>query len=264
MFSADQRREFETVGYVRIPHAVDRDVVATMHAHAWELLEAKGYRRDDPATWSLPWSPHVGAGMVSKLQNMTSAGQGPESSPAVRAALDAIFDGTPRSEPAGWGQALVTLPVDAAEWLVPRQIWHFDHLYTQPGEIRGVNVFLLMDDIEPRGGGTAVVRNSPQLMDRILAEGATFTKLSQQNRRFLAADEWTRGLKVGADEWCAERNAAYLGDTVAHGVNVRVEELHGAAGDVFVCHPALAHAPSMNVSDRPRFMRAQRFFARGG
>jgi ectoine hydroxylase-related dioxygenase (phytanoyl-CoA dioxygenase family) len=39
---------------------------------------------------------------------------------------------------------------------------------------------------------------------------------------------------------------------------MRVDELCVSAGDVFVCHPALLHTISMNVSSRPRLMRVQR------
>ena len=47
-------------------------------------------------------------------------------------------------------------------------------------------------------------------------------------------------------------------DSLVRGVPVRIVELTGAAGDVFITHPALLHAPAMNVRARPRLMMTQR------
>jgi hypothetical protein len=56
----------------------------------------------------------------------------------------------------------------------------------------------------------------------------------------------------------AERTARYTTETLVDGIPMRVDELCGSAGDVFVCQPALLHTISMNVSSRPRLMRVQR------
>lgn len=152
------------------------------------------------------------------------------------------------------------MPLDGTrEWLVPRSVWHFDHFYETPGFITGVNLFLLIDDVEPGGGGTAVVRNSPRLMDRYLRDQKPrFAGVSEQNAGFLNSHPWLQGLKVNRREWSTDRNARYLEETDLDGITTCVETLHGRAGDVFVCHPALLHAPSMNVCDVPRLMRTQR------
>ena len=50
-------------------------------------------------------------------------------------------------------------------------------------------------------------------------------------------------------------------ETVVDDIPLRVSELHGKAGDVFVCHPLLFHCgPVGNVSDRPRFVRTLRVY----
>lgn len=259
VFTDEQRQAFETVGYVHLPAAVPADAVAAMRESAWDLLARQGITRDDPATWRVSWTAQSGAGYVQKMKGMSSGGHAPERSREIVAALDAVFPPGERDHKSDWGQPLLTRPVDAPQWLVPRNIWHFDHSYNESGVIEGVNVFLLVDDIEPRGGGTVVVRNSPVLMDRLVGSGVRFAKLGDQNKRFLRINSWTRGLKVRVEDWSVDRNETYLRETVVDGVPLRVDELCGSAGDVYFCHPALAHAPSMNVSDRIRFMRAQRF-----
>lgn len=112
-----------------------------------------------------------------------------------------------------------------------------------------------MDDVGPRDGGTAVIRNSPLLMNRLLRSGARFLKISVQNKGFCSSHPWLRGLKIPKKVSNTERNALYMGaDTDIDGIPTRVEELTGTAGDVFLCHPALLHAPAINVSNRPRLM----------
>ncbi len=45
------------------------------------------------------------------------------------------------------------------------------------------------------------------------------------------------------------------------GVTVRVRELTGRRGDVFLCHPWLLHAASANAGTAPRFARSKHLYA---
>jgi hypothetical protein len=44
---------------------------------------------------------------------------------------------------------------------------------------------------------------------------------------------------------------------------VRLEEMTGAPGDVFLMHPAVLHAPAHNALDRPRLMLTVSVYRRG-
>ena len=254
MFNADKASRFGTVGYVKLPDAVPAEVVSSMRAGTWQALGARGITERDPSTWALPdgqtW-------IAVKPTRSGGDAVGPDDSPAVRELLDELL-GPTRSAGRYWGKTLVALPERDSTWSVPATAWHFDHLYRSPGVVTAVNVFLLIDDVAPRGGGTAVVRNSPQLLDRLLSSGAQFSKVSEQNRSFITSTEWTRGLTASTAARTAERTARYTTETLVEGIPMRVDELSGSAGDVFVCHPALLHTISMNVSPRPRLMRVQR------
>ena len=251
MFTAEQFELFHTVGYVRLDGAVPTADVAQMHNRVWKLLEKRGEMRDAPSTWV--------SGYSSKLQTLKHERFKPDDSAVVSAALDAVFAGNQRQRPTSWGQHLVTFPHGAGPWLLPHNVWHFDHPYLNPGKIWGVNVFLLIDDVEPQGGGTVVVRSSPLLMDRMLANVPLINKHSVQNKAFLQSHSWLRGLKTRKQNRTVERNNAYMArDTDIDGIATRVVELTGKAGDVFLSHPALCHAPAPNVSNRPRMMRTQR------
>jgi hypothetical protein len=255
--------EFHTAGYVTLRGGVPKSDVEEMCDRVWELMAEQGIQRKDPGSWGKGESTHRGLKAVSRLHKLKQGESSPEDYPRVRAALDSVFERDERAPATNWGQVLVTLPIAADTWLMPSSIWHFDHLYRRPGEICGVNVFLLIDDVEPGGGGTAVVRNSPLLMDRLLRSGAHFEKISDQNRGFRSSHPWLRGLKVPKKAWNVERNAHYMGaDTDLDGIPAHVEELTGTAGDVFLCHPALLHAPAMNTLRRPRLMRTQRVYTK--
>lgn len=254
MVSDDHLSEFTTVGYIRLPNAVSAAAVTAMRAATWAALAVHDIVENDPSTWThaddQTW-------IAVKPQERSIDTVGPEDSPTVRAMLDALF-GANRSPTHDWGKTLVALPERTSAWTIPQRAWHFDHLYPSPGHITAVNLFLLIDDVAVRGGGTAVVRNSPQLLDQLLDSGANYSKVSKQNQVFIGATDWTRGLTESQRVSTDERNSRYETDTVVEGVTLRVDELSGSAGDVFVCHPALLHTISMNTSSRPRLMRVQR------
>lgn len=261
--TSSELETFNTVGFVRMQGVVPRADVEEMCDRVWALMAEQGILREDPTSWNFDATKHRGLNTISQLHQLKDGEPSPEDYPIVSNALDTVFGANERTPAPNWGQPLVTLPVTVDKWLMPSSIWHYDHGYSKPGEIHGVNVFLLMDDVEPGGGGTAVLRNSPLLIDRLLRSGARFEKISDQNKGFLGSHPWLRGLKVPKKDWNAERNNLYMGtDTDIDGIPARVEELTGKAGDVFISHPALYHAPAMNASSRPRLMRTQRVYSK--
>ena len=250
-FSVEQHELFKTVGFVRLDGAVPLSDVKQMRDRAWALLEQQGFAELDRSTWR--------PGPVSQLKDLRTGELPLDECPIVAAALDVVFGEGGWVPPSDWGQPLVTFPETDGGWLMPSSVWHFDHFYAQPGEITGVNVFLFIDDVEPAGGGTAVVQSSPLLADRMLEQSPSIEKLSDQNKKFLGSHPWLQGLKTKKSDRNVERNRRYMDhDTDIDGIAARVTELTGKAGDVIVCHPALFHAPARNVSDRPRLMRTAR------
>lgn len=141
MFSVEQHDLFRTVGFVRLEGAVPLSDVKRMRDRAWALLEQQGFAEMDRATWR--------PGPVSQLKDLKSGEQPLDENPIVAAALDVVFGEGGWVSPSDWGQPLVTFPKINGTWLMPSSAWHFDHLYFHPGEITGVNVFLLINDVEP-------------------------------------------------------------------------------------------------------------------
>lgn len=225
-----------------------------MRERLWTALEAGGARREDPSSWDIWQTTH--------LQSVRQGDPAPGSSPALRAALDAIFGDGGWVVPAHWGQALVTFPTPGP-WSVPPKVWHLDHPYVQPLDgPSGVNVFLFVDRVEPRGGGTLAIRSSPQLVQRFVAATPDIDGLPMKaaRKRFDQSHPWLRALTSdpAPGEEAARIERFMATDTDVDGTPLRVVELTGEPGDVVVCHPWLVHASSANVGSRPRMMRTIR------
>jgi ectoine hydroxylase-related dioxygenase (phytanoyl-CoA dioxygenase family) len=172
-------------------------------------------------------------------------------------ALDDLFGTGVWRTPANWGQVLVTFPTPEP-WDVPHRPWHLDHRYDQPPEvIWGVNVFLFVDEVESRGGGTLVVRGSPIHVGRFVRGARPAVRTQKQWRTAFDANiPWFRALSDPSDT--DDRVERFLGASDVDGVPTQVVELTGQPGDVVVCHPWLVHNIGPNTRAKPRMMRASR------
>jgi ectoine hydroxylase-related dioxygenase (phytanoyl-CoA dioxygenase family) len=241
-----ERHTFETRGYVVLERAVDADAAESMHEGIWALLDERGVRRTDRATW--PQGP------VSNLRAIRRGDDRPAASAPLAAVLDGLFGTGEWKPPKHWGQAMVTFP-EPGPWAPPRDQWHVDHpFWFPPDEVYGVNVFLFVDEVEEHGGGTLALEGSPMLVRRFV------TGLSDPTAR---PKTLTRGFRA-EHQWLA---TTPIEELMVEGVDVdgtraRVVELTGAPGDAVVCHPWLMHSASPNVTRRPRMMRTSRIYRR--
>jgi len=126
-------------------------------------------------------------------------------------------------------------------------------------------MFLFVDHVKPRGGGTAVVRPSPQLIERFVRATGTeellAMKTAQIKRRFFSLHPYF--LELRGKPQRPDRNDRLMGrDTDVEGTALRVVELTGEPGDAVLCHPRLLHTSAPNTADRPRLMRAARLYSR--
>jgi hypothetical protein len=179
----------------------------------------------------------------------------------VPALLDALLGAGAWRMPRGPGQLLAaTYPLAGGTWQLPHQVWHLD--YMAPGAARalpGIQVFLCVDRVAPRAGGTLVACGTHRLIEALrLRAGPAWPGRSADVRKRLRAEvPWLRALcslRPGEDR--AARFMARPEET--SGVPLQVVELAGEAGDVFVMHPWLLHAPSANCGARPRLVLTER------
>jgi ectoine hydroxylase-related dioxygenase (phytanoyl-CoA dioxygenase family) len=137
-------------------------------------------------------------------------------------------------------------------------MWHFDHpVADYGGQLPAVRVFAFLEPVLPHGGGTLFVAGAHRVAMALAGKGGPPVP-SAKIREMLKADHpwfdrlWdTRGDDV----------RGLLGNRArVHGVEVRVEEMTGEAGDIFVMHPLMLHGAAHNALQQPRLMLAQTLY----
>jgi Phytanoyl-CoA dioxygenase (PhyH) len=244
---------FDERGFVHISGAFPAAAAARMCERLWdELARRHGIRRDDPATWTVEQPCHFQALRRSGAFEALA-------SPVLLGALDDLLGAGAWLRPDRWGEPLVRFPGMRAAWDVPVAQWHID--WPARGATRplfGCRVLAFVSPVAAGGGGTVVLAGSHRLVERAVAASRSGDAgHSPALRKALARahpwlhDLWSR--PAGGD-----RIARFMRDgAVLDGVDLRVVELTGAAGDAVVFHPWLFHAPSPNRAREPRMMVGQ-------
>ena len=108
----------------------------------------------------------------------------------------------------------------------------------------------MLGDLEPGGGGTPQVAGSHKVIERFLTttEEREFKAVRDQ---VLRSDPWFRNLTS------EERTVDPMAPADLDGLPVRVVELTGQAGDVYLTHPWILHSIAPNAADTPRMMRSR-------
>jgi ectoine hydroxylase-related dioxygenase (phytanoyl-CoA dioxygenase family) len=146
---------------------------------------------------------------------------------------------------------MVTLPGHYARWDVPRK-WHLDIAAT-PEPPRVVRLFLILAPVEPGGGGTGYIAGSHRVISQLARrEGASLN--TDMVRKLLTAREpWYAALESQRKD--EDRVARFMSDEgMVDGVPVRVGEMTGEPGDVFLMDPLTLHATTPNARATPRMM----------
>jgi hypothetical protein len=246
------RARFLEVGLVKVERAFDPDDAARMRGVFWrEAARRAGAVEADPSTW--PQGP---------LWRLRSSKHhhafGALATPALGAALDELLGAGTWSWPSSWGQVLATFP-SAHRWRLPSSLWHLDHPFGERVDpLPAVHVFACFGPVVSHGGATAVVAGSHHLVARFVAERPRMATCATADARraFHAWHPWLRALSddrdVTPDRW--ERFSAA---TDLDGASIRVVELTGEPGDVWLMHPMLLHHTTTNAAGYPRLVRHQ-------
>lgn len=258
---ASARDAFDRDGLVHLPGALDAASVAAMRAALWSSLAPHAIT-PDPHTWraggSLPLAAlsgalRPGAGTESFLW---SIGRAPAFAPLVPAfarAVDAVFG--PRVwqpiDDAG-GLAAPNFPLPAAPpWRVPSTAWHVDEP-TAPHQPHpwGLLGFAFLDDVAPGGGATVAIAGSHRLLGTLaptLTPDALLTTVEALPA--LAPDPWFAAL---LDDAAPDRAVLLSSPHTLHSIPLRLVELTGTAGDLFLLDPRCLHTVSPNTASRAR------------
>jgi ectoine hydroxylase-related dioxygenase (phytanoyl-CoA dioxygenase family) len=174
----------------------------------------------------------------------------------VRTVLDDLMGPGRWAEPAHWGQPLVCFPT-AAPWTLPHRSWHLDGPCEAASRRAMVGrLFLILGPLAPQGGGTVVATGSHRLVEA-LADAAGETVHSGEMRQRLAAlDPWFAELMTASG--AGDRAGRFMAEpTEVAGVSLRVEEMTGEPGDLYLMHPRALHAGAPNAAVQPRLVLSQ-------
>lgn len=240
MLTPDELETFARDGIVKVPAVFSADDAAKMRDVLWaELATRHGMDRDDRSTWTTLRPTGL---KTTKTHRVANAILGPR----LRSALDHLL-GT-WIEPPHHGQVLVTMPT-GEPWSVPHRQWHTDVGFDAPmDELPAVKIWALLADLDPGGGGTPQVAGSHRVIAHHLSttDERDFTTIRDQ---VLRSHPWFRTL-ISPEERSVEPGEV-------DGVAVRVVELTGRAGDVYLTHPWILHSVAPNANDTPRMIRSR-------
>jgi ectoine hydroxylase-related dioxygenase (phytanoyl-CoA dioxygenase family) len=119
---------------------------------------------------------------------------------------------------------------------------------------QAVKIWALLGDLEPGAGGTPQVAGSHKVVERFLTttEEREFKAVRDE---VLRSDPWFRNLTS------EQRTVDPMAPADLDGLPVRVIELTGQAGDVYLTHPWILHSIAPNAADAPRMMRSRFIYA---
>lgn len=239
--------QFARQGWIKLPHAFPREAAAAMADATWNLLRARGIHRDDPATWNVERP----SGLQPLRHHPAFAAVG---SAQVISAVSALLGTADWPRPANWGSAFLAFPT-AGSWALPASGWHIDANYCSPVfPVRGVKVFSLFSRTGPEEGGTLFVGGSHRLVHEVLLRSPPPAGASSADvRRQLLGHAFFRALNDASDP--DGRRERLMHSAVEHeGISLRLHEMIGEPGDVYLLHPLVLHVAASNIGRVPRFL----------
>jgi Phytanoyl-CoA dioxygenase (PhyH) len=255
--SPEQLDEFDRRGVLRLTGLFSADRVRRAREHVQLRLARSGLWKN--GAWRLseaanrPQWPDTGLKVSRVIGNKHPDVEALLEEPALLHVVAALLDGHPfdrtiHRRP----QVLFTLP-NSHTWTVPTH-WHVDIPRLASRRRPGVQLFMFLDMVEPRGGGTLVIAGSHRLLN-----GGQFLKVKEINRRLCQEAAFFRELYGQATVGVGDR-AGLLELTASVGdVGLEVMELTGAPGDAYFTDLRVLHTAAPNATDQPRVMATHRF-----
>ena len=246
MLSDEQHDRFHQQGLIHLQGFLPSHKVAAAHA---TTMRAFGEPCNDHPSASPP-APQKGklraASESGPIRDLFSA--------ELMAAVVELAGGRSVRAMGSRPQFLVTMP-NAEEWTIPPTIWHVDLPRLPNGGLAGIQVFTFLADVPPRAGGTLVVAGSHRLLNDGLRVRSKDIK--KRLRRMPYFRELMSKQSTDRERFLTEPGKAK--DPAQGEVSVRVVELCGRPGDVYLADMRLLHTLAPNATNEPRIMLTHRF-----
>ncbi len=246
MLTYEQRRAFEEDGLVALPGAI-------RWADALRMADRiRGFLAAESATSSIQEDDLLterpgGFQPLARSGVFESIGVS-----AIPAALDELFGVGRWERPPRWGHPLVTFKASEKPWHVPTDGWHIHLRSAEKGLPPRTNIFVVLNNLRRRGGGTLFLTGSHHLVAEYGEPGAK----SKALRKSLGKRHpWLAELWAENPDPTIDRRKRYLDEsTIVDGVPMRVVEAVGQPGDAYLMRSDTFHARSPNTLNQPRIM----------
>lgn len=224
----EQKSLFRDKGYLFLKGALDRSRVAPIREYVFdELKRLKIWSSGKTLSSSVREMPAFR--QIAKLSTLIKRNdlQSEVITPDVRSAIVELAQG--KVIPAQ-SQLLISLP-NQGEWTLTGLNWHTDISPSGRHPMPGVQAFILIDDVKPRGGATLAIAGSHLHAGR----GESSGKAREILRR---SDDIESALR---------------------GHDLSIVEMSGSAGDIYLMDMRLLHTPSINATNKVRVMATVRY-----
>jgi len=255
VLTEQQQRDFRLRGFVKLTGAFSSEHAANQCTMIWqELREDYGIFEHDRTTWR----------QLNKQlrRSRDHPGHNAMVTEQIIDALDSLLGQGEwtRNGKSNWGSLLITFP-NAAEWDVPLRTWHWDStIPAHRHRVAGIQMFSLLAPMRPGGGATIFVEGMHHILLQYYAALPADKRQEKHplhRKRFLNSHPWLRELS-GVDHKIKDRRVFFMQQGgIIDGIEVRVLEMTGDPGDVYLLHPLLLHCGAANALDTPRIMRSK-------
>lgn len=255
MLSGKQREEFEASGVLKIEQLISKEAVSGAREGVLSRFETLNYASN--GNWCLDERPrsiwpdkgYSAKKIGNKIKEVELLLDQPGVKPIIQHLMaDAELDTQMFKRP----QVLVTLP-NAEEWFIPNDGWHLDNPRLASGVRSGVQIFILLSDIEPRGGGTLAVSGSHQLLN----DGSFIRPrdVTQRLRKLPFFEALLKARHTSIAKFRDQHGAIQTPEDT----RLEIVEMTGNAGDAYFMDTRIVHSGAPNAKDRPRMMVTHRF-----
>ena len=239
-------QELEEKGLTRLDYRIEDSVVAPIRDRILQKLS------------ETESSNQQGNAKSAKVKNLSKNKNimGPLIPQALIEKLNELVDHRALVKSPPHHQILLTLPYQkvmggqCTNWEIPSNIWHTDVPRAKSLGIPGIQIFVFLDQVKSRSGGTLLVEGT----HRLLNNHAHMS--SKRFKQLLKREPYFNNLM---DNQKPNLNSLLTEYDQVDGVPVKVTELTGQPGEVFVADLRLLHTLSDNTSSQTRIMMTQRF-----
>lgn len=226
--SSEQHRSFRERGYLRLEQAVPKAQLRSLQKRITDDLGRRGIgssgRGIPRSIYELPVFQQIGK--VSQLVNIPDL----DAQVIPTSVADTVNSLATTRVLSRQSQLLIS-PPKQGDWNLDRLNWHTD-VSSHEATIPGIQAFVLVDDVEERGGATLILSGS-----------------HLQTNHVQASSRIRDALRKGGE-----------GEATLRELNLSIVELSGKSGDVYLMDMRVLHTPSVNTSKRMRIVATVRYF----